>query len=90
MSKGNVIAFWFADYIVCCAGEEKHLTVVFDKTEEISENNKMKLNKENIKVIFYNDLDRKWLNTNIVRVIQVKNYCYVCSEITKKDRSELI
>lgn len=73
--------------ILCYVGEKKHLTVVFDETKVISEGNRMKLNKEKIKVMFYNDLDRKRLNTNIDRepVIQVKNYCYVCNEITEED-----
>lgn len=31
MSEENVIAFWFTDDVVCCVGEEKHLTVVFDR-----------------------------------------------------------
>lgn len=77
--------------ILCYVGEKKHLTVVFDETKVISESNRMKLNKEKIKVMFYNDLDRKRLNTNIDRepVIQVKNYCYVCNEITEEDWSEL-
>lgn len=84
---------------MCCAREEKHLTVVFDKTEEILENNGMKLNKDKIKVILHNNLDsglvyylNTRLNTNIDRepVVQVKNYfSYICSKITEKDRSEL-
>lgn len=57
MSEENIIAFWFIDDIVCCVRVEN--TWQSYLIEEISENCRMKLNKEKIKVMFYNDSNRK-------------------------------
>lgn len=74
----NVIVLRFADEIAFCK-EKENFQILYDKTKDILESYKMKVNKIKIKGMTCSKLNKKWLNINIKNepIEQVQRYCAI-------------